>query len=245
MAVKDQYLTEVAAESAFTREELATAAEVVEQTLQDRLLRHYERAQLRGGTDYWLLRIEQGNDPGVWLAFTIQELKQELREPDYDVESGQLSAVAIAYLEQFQAMGYTVGVPGSIARSIKDPVFYPIYVGYPEGWKDGEYNTLQRFQRLLARFDLSPAEALDYWAMERMNKTANDWSSVRGVDPEAVRKNVRQAEEKIQTLRDDDTERPYETNRLRVVDLEELPSGDPHDPDKDMFYVPMDDFHSD
>lgn len=245
MAVKHQYLTEVAAESTFTREQLATAAEVVEKALQDRLPRHYEHSRLRSGTDYWLLNNNQGTDAGVWLAFTIEELKKELRETGYDVESGQLAAVAIAHLEQFQAMGYTVGVPGPIARRTKDPAFYPIYVEYPEGWQDGEYNTLQRFQRLLARFDLSPAEALDYWAMERMNKASYDWSSVRGVGPEAVRKNVRQAEEKIETLREDETETPYETNRLRVVDLEEVPSGDPHDPDKDMLYVPTDDSHPD
>lgn len=239
MGLKEEYLTEVAAEFEWTRDQLASTASKVEKALQERLPKHYENSHLHGGRDHWLMTVEQGVSPGVYLGFNKRELARELREAGYEAEPGQVGAVAIAHLDQFQDMGFTVGVPGAIARQISDPVFYPVFVEYPEGWQNGEYHSLQRFQHLLGNFGLTPAEALDYWAMQRMGKDANDWAGVRGVDPAAVRKNSRQAREKMEGVREDETESPYESSRLRVVDLQEIPSGDPHDPDKDMFYVPL------
>jgi hypothetical protein len=244
MAIQDRFLTEVAAESEYTREELAEAEQTIEQALQEGLLKHYKSSRVRGGTDYWILTEEQGETPGVWLALTTLDLTKALRDTGYDVERGKLAAVAIAHLDRFQDIGFTIGIPGSVARRVTDPMFYPIFVEYPEGWRDGEHHSLQRFQRLLGNFDLSSAEALDYWATTRMNQDAKDWAGVRGVDPEAVRKNVRQAHEKIEARREDESESPYEVNRLRTVDVEEVPDDDPHDPEKDMFYAPLDESES-
>jgi len=44
---------------------------------------------------------------------------------------------------------------------------------------------------------LSPAEAMDYWAVETQGSTATDWAEKRGTSHQAVSENVRKAEEKL------------------------------------------------
>jgi len=49
----------------------------------------------------------------------------------------------------------------------------------------------------LAEMELTPAEILDYWMVEQQAHSPSDWAQSRQVTPEAVRKNVRQAAEKV------------------------------------------------
>ncbi len=49
----------------------------------------------------------------------------------------------------------------------------------------------------LAEDGLTPPEMLDFWMTEELGNAPKEWASQRDVHPEAVRKNVRQAREKL------------------------------------------------
>lgn len=232
MVLQEQYLKEAASKTKYTIDELEETAEHLENAIQSRFHEHFERCRLDSGNDYWLY---QDGKYTVWLAFNEFELQDEMRRADIEFEPGRLAAVASAHLHKFQSSGITIAVPGPVARSYRDPFFYPIHVRYPEGWDDGEWHAFNRLKELVWRYDMTPAEALDYWAVERMSRDSIEWGGSRGVQPEAVRKNVRQAKEKLQS---EEGGAAHERETLRAVPEEEVPSGDPHDQDEDLFYVP-------
>jgi hypothetical protein len=117
-------------------------------------------------------------------------------------------------------MDVTLAVPGAIARYHKSDLWYPIHVPYPDEWQNGEWHSFQRFQELVSRYELSPAEALDYWAVERNNEDALSWGGKRNVQPEAVRKNIRQAKEK---LNDEDLGAAHKTEQIQIVPAGDVP----------------------
>lgn len=224
-------LKEIAAESELTIGELSETADKLEEAIQSRLLKHFKRCHLEAGRSYWIL--DRPN--GAWLAFNEFQLHDEMKRADIEFDPGKLKSVASAHLDAFQAKDITIAVPGPVARSLKDPFFFPIFVEYPDGWDEGQIHSRQQLQELVSRYDCSPAEALDYWAVEEMYEDTVSWGGKRNVKPEAVRKNVRQAKEK---LKDDDLGATHEDADIRPVRIKEVPAGDPHDPDKDIFYVP-------
>jgi hypothetical protein len=71
-----------------------------------------------------------------------------------------------------------------------------LVVGYPENWEFCREMTEWKFSRW-AFWGLSPAEMLDYWMVEQQGWTPRKWSNERQIGAEAVRKNVRQAREKL------------------------------------------------
>lgn len=225
---------ETAANTEHTTDELLRVSHELEEGIQENLLEHFKRSRLRSGYDYWLLNDNRG-DPGVWLAFNKRELVEEFGGVESNEEYTKLLIIASIYLDTFQTDGYTIAVPGPVARSYEDPFFYPIHVGFPDGWSDSEYHTYQKFEELISRYDFSPAEALDYWVSTQIGKESHEWAGVRGVQTEAIRKNVRQARDKLQ---DEELGASHERENIRAVPVDEIPSGEPHDSDKDIFYVP-------
>lgn len=69
----------------------------------------------------------------------------------------------------------------------------------------------------LFRRDLTPAEAVDYYACEKYSYKPDQWAAFRDVSGEAVRKNVRQAKAK---LADDETKYWDSLKDIRAVDKE-------------------------
>ena len=233
MALGNDIAKEIAAQNEYTIDDLRDADQKLEGAIQSRLHNHFERCRLKTGSDYWL--FEDLGGQSVWLAFTEHDLQEELRKTDTDIPYERLITVAEAYLEEFQEHGITLAMPGMLARQLKEPFYFPIRVRYPDGWKDGEWHSYQRIEELVFRYEMSPAEALDWWAVERMNKDSTEWATKRGVGAEAIRKNVRQAKA---ALEDDELGVTREGEIVQVVSSDEVPSGGPHDPEKDLFYVP-------
>lgn len=233
--VFDEHLSKVAAETTHTISDLRETADKLEQAIQSRLPEHFQSSRLYSGLDYWVLEHQDGRDRGIWLAFNKFELHEEMRETDIEFGSKRLLAVAHAHLDQFQALDLTLAIPGPISRKYEDPFFFPIFVSYPPNWEDSEWNTYQRFEELVGRYGLTPAEALDYWVLTRTNFNPTDWAGTRDVHPEAVRKNVRQAKDKMADI---DAEPRRERNQIRAVDIDDIPDDSPHDTDTDLFYIP-------
>jgi hypothetical protein len=231
MGRKQEYLENVAANNDCTLAELKETEEKLQSAIQSRLNKHWKRSRLRSGEDYWLYE----NGQGVWLAFNEYELREELREAKIECDTSLVKVVAFGHLEEFQQGGATIAVPGGIARYHKSDLWYPIYVPFPDEWQNGEWHSLQRLQELVSRYELSPAEALDYWAVEHHNEDGVSWGGKRNVQPEAIRKNVRQAKEKLD---DEDLGAAHEKERFRVVPTDEVPDENIHDEEKDLFYIP-------
>ena len=234
MALNEEYLTDAAANSEYTVEELSSTSADLERAIQSKLGKHFERCHLQGGRNYWLKEL-RSESPGAWLAFTAHELADEMREAGIEFDYDQLKLVADVHRERFQRNGVTLKVPGPVARSKKSSVHYPIYVEFPPGWYQGESLTFQRFHEMVSRYEMSPAEALDIWAVELMRQSAHDWAAKRGVQAEAVRKNIRQAREKRQ---DDELGATHERANIRVAPIEDIPADGPHDAEEDVFYQP-------
>lgn len=235
MIVTDRYLTEAAADFGHSRSELREVAEILEAAIQSNLTDHFESCRLSRGRDYWIL--EQSD--GVWLAFTEHDLKEELQSADADVAFEKVRTVAWAYLLQFQARDLTIAIPGSVARHLEDPFFYPIFVTWPDGWEAGVEYTRQQFTELLNYYKFTPAEALDYWAVNEIGYEPYEWAGIRNVQAEAIRKNVRQAHDK---LNDDERGATHANSQLRAVSVNDLPAdGSVHDPEQNRFYIPTED----
>ncbi|MFH5802355.1 hypothetical protein [Haladaptatus sp. CMAA 1911] len=233
MTLRDDVVDEIAAQKEYTADDLRDADQKLEEAIQSRLHKHFKRCRLETGSDYWL--FEEHGGRSVWLAFTKFDLQKELRETDTDLSYDRLVAVAAAHLEQFQESEITLAIPGMLARQLKDPFYFPINVRYPDGWGAGEWHSYQRLEELVFRYEMSPAEALDWWAVNRMNKDSAKWATKRGVGVEAIRKNVRQAKAAFEN---DNLGVTREEETVQVVSSDEMPSSDPHDPEKDLFYVP-------
>lgn len=231
MGVNERFLKDIAAESSYTLDELKEADEKLEKALQGELLEHFKKSRLQSGPDYWLL--EDGG--GVWLVFNMDGIEMELQSADVEYDYDKIWLVAYASLDEFQSKDLTVAVPGTVARSRKKHLYFPIYVRFPEEWQRGEQHAMQRLQELVSRYEMSPSEAMDWWAVQLMDEKPTEWARKRNIQPEGVRKNVRQAKEKLQ---DDDLGATHENGQFRPVSTDEIPAESPHDEDEDVFYVP-------
>jgi len=62
-------------------------------------------------------------------------------------------------------------------------------------WYDAQVDLEYQFKEF-AEKGLTPAEMVDYWMVEFQDNTPKEWAESRGVHPESVRKNARQARRK-------------------------------------------------
>lgn len=72
----------------------------------------------------------------------------------------------------------------------------PFIIDYPDNWALAREMIHQHWGYFLHQ-RLSPAELLDYWMVQKTEFTPKNWAKVRDVHPEAVRKNIRQAKNKL------------------------------------------------
>ncbi|RBI60076.1 hypothetical protein DMJ13_20640 [halophilic archaeon] len=72
----------------------------------------------------------------------------------------------------------------------------PFIIDYPDNWALARDMIHQHWGYFLHQ-GLSPAELLDYWIVQKTEFTPKNWAKVRDVHPEAVRKNIRQAKNKL------------------------------------------------
>lgn len=229
--IRSDIVNQVAAESTFTASELKDGIQKLQDALEPRINYHYQKNCLEGGRDRLILK----SDYSYWFAFVIHDIAREFEKSDMEMESDLLRTVALTHLEDFQDKGFTVSFSRQVANSLTEPFYYPIRVTFPEGWRKGKHNVKQRFQELVFHNEMTPAEALDFWMVDDMDEMPADWANQRRVDPEAVRKNVRQAREKI---KDSELSATYEVNDIRAQEVEQIPEGEPYDEDAERFYVP-------
>jgi hypothetical protein len=106
----------------------------------------------------------------------------------------------------------------------------------PEQWQLGEAHALQMFEAYTSRANMTASEALDYWVTQRMNKSPAEWAGYRDVGGEAVRKNRRQAKEKVN---ENGLGSGYEENDIQVASRDDLPEDGVYDEEEDRYFMPF------
>lgn len=230
--IPEEHIVAIAADSKHTTDEIAEATRILHDVIQSRLPTHYEKCWHKGGKNHLLFNFN-GQD-AAFFAFNSYDLKDELRHSDDNLSDELLILAAESNLRFFQKqMGYSVSISKSTCAKITDPVYYPLYVEKTQEWKNGYYHAMQMFKRYLYQYEMSAAEALDYWALEKTNTDTTEWSTVRRVGREAVRKNSRSGSEK---LTDESLGKTHEKNQISAVNVEDVPDDLK---DEDRVYIPL------
>lgn len=195
-------IRDAAAEHAVTVDDVTAAVQQLQDALVDEINDLYERAWLRGGP-----QIHLGDMPeGVFFAIIPHDIRDAF---DEDISAELLAAVIDAHTNLAAIWGFDVDRPTQYADKLKSD-YRPVYIEYPPSWLDALYHARARMMYLL-RHELTPAEALDYWALKAgqgslsNNQNQEKWRASRGVDHEATYKTIRQAREKMEMSEN----RPY------------------------------------
>jgi len=206
---------DAAAEYPVTADDVADALSTLQENLGGKLNSLYERAWLEGGPQTFLTEIPEG----PFFALTPHDVRDEF---DRDVDADLVNAVVAAHKNMAALWGFDVDRPTAYADTIKSD-YCPIFVAYPDNWKDAQYHARVRMMNLL-HHDFTPAEALDYWALKSghssLSTTMNQekWHASRGVDYDATNKTIRQAKEKL----DNPQKQPYyEKQNINITEADE------------------------
>lgn len=211
--IKNDCIRDAAADHPVTTKQVRNVLRELQTALESKLNSLYEDAWIWGGAQTHLYDTEDG----VFFAMTSHHLMQLLDDVDKDA----FRAACVAHEYQAQLLGFTVDRPTSYADNLKSD-YQPVFVRYPDHWLDALHHARQRMMYLL-HHDLTPAEALDFWALEHgMGCLSGDqarrrWHVARDVDREAVRKTRRQAKEK---LRDVDRQPYYKEQDIETIEVD-------------------------
>lgn len=233
LPITEDAIRTVAADVDRTAEEIGAAVETLHDVIDAKLLEHYKKCWLEGGDNHRILSFPADN--AVWFAFNRLQLEKEVRESDYELEPDLIIYAAQANKVSLnETWDATIKMPVQFARKYTNIAYYPIRISKSDDWERGIQHVMQIFENYLFNYDMSPAEALDLWAVDRMDMQAWEWAKVRQVGDEAVRKNVRQARDKFS---DDENGRTYDVNDISTAKIEDIPD-EFHDTENDMIYMP-------
>jgi len=210
---------EAAADHAITVDQLSHALGQIQHALEPHINTYYEEAWLQGGEQNHLLDTPEG----IFFGFTTTGLYNKKEISILDIGKDTFKAVRDAHQNQAEVWGFDIDRPTSYADTYVDD-FYPFYIQYPDNWLDAQYHARLRMKQLLS-YNLTPAEALDYWALEDgaasldTNSERQRWHSIRGVGREAINKTLRQARNK---LNDPDNQPYHEKQDIQITEIEKI-----------------------
>jgi hypothetical protein len=85
----------------------------------------------------------------------------------------------------------------------------PWVISKPANWSKSEW-TIDTYLTTLVKAGLSPTQALDYWMVEWREKHIPHWANIRGTSSQAIRENIKKAEEKIESYDSSESYSPEE-----------------------------------
>lgn len=208
--VPDEYLSEALDHTDVSPDRLESLLEELQANLYASVEKLVNQAWFFGGVDNYLSTFNTYE--GVWFGFTRDDLLHTHLD-DRQVTPDELLAVYIAH-ESFarDRFNLIVDVPDDHGQNLRDRVYFPVYIELPEAWRRGYKFTAIELKRLCQR-ELRPAEVLDYWVCVKLEADKEQWIAARGVDREAINKNIRQAKAKLQ---DESTALNYDIDRIGV-----------------------------
>lgn len=180
--------------------DVAAKTEVTAQQLQDIIEKTQKQIEL---TEY----LNKGwNDPesGVRVVFRNppSDYVFAISPPIWDsiVDGADFDEKEIkAAKEWHMARGRDLAITNKMGGTTdleEGELYLVIRLPLVENWQWVESDLSMWFEQL-GEQGLTPAEMLDFWAIETCGYSPREWSESRGVTPEAVRKNARQAKQKI------------------------------------------------
>lgn len=213
--IADDCIRDAAADHPVTYDQVYEALELIQQDLAGKLNQLYEEAWTDGGAQNHLADASDG----VWFALIPFDVWEPIND---EVDEGVFMAAMDAH-ERMAAdrFRFEIDRPTSYAAKLEQD-YRAFFIAFPEAWRSALYHARVRMKHLL-HHGLTPAEALDYWALEagpgrlQTNRAGDGWYAARGVDREAVNKTVRQAREK---LGDEDCRPYYPEQVIRTAKVE-------------------------
>lgn len=181
-------LRDVAADTSFTAEQLDSLLDDVQH--QTPIVEYVVKAREKRESDVELLYRNLPSD----LVFGVSEEEWRSIADSAGLSASEGSAARLWHTvrgeDLLRSSGHSDVVDGF------DGVLLVVQVPKRElwGWTKPE---LALWFMELGKAGLTPAEMLDYWVVERRTYSPGEWAESRGVSAEAVRKNVRQAREKV------------------------------------------------
>lgn len=211
--------TEAASNHPVTKQQLEKALTQLQSVLETQINKYYDQAWLGGGAQNHLYDTPDG----IFFAFSPTWLYNEEHVQELGFDKEMFNAVIDAHRNQASIWGFDVDRPTTYGNNLVDD-YSPFYIAYPENWLEAQYHARLRMMRLL-QYHLTPAEALDYWALKdstaslSSNSDRDRWHAFRGVDREAVNKTLRQAEDKLEKAEN----HPYdEKQEIQTKEVEKL-----------------------
>lgn len=208
-------IRDAAAEYPVTADAVAAAVTELQESLAGKLNQLYEHAWLKGGPQNFLTETPEG----PFFAMLAHDVADEF---DRDTDPDLINAVVAAHQNEAAIWGFDVDRPTAYADAYTTD-FCPVFVEFPDYWKAAQYHARIRMMYLL-HHDLTPAEALDYWALKQghgslsTNQNQSKWRAARDVDHEATYKTIRQAKEKLD---DPDNQPYYEEQDIDIIKVDE------------------------
>jgi len=181
-------LRDVAADTELTRDQLADSLDDLAR--QTDIVEYVERA--RGDDNEVKLLYRH---PPNSFVFGVSEREWDSISGAAGFGETEQNAVRLWHSTRGRDL-LTTGRGHSVAEHPEDMISFVIQLPPQESWNWVTRELALWFEEL-AKGGMTPAEMLDYWAVEEQGYTPKDWAEPRGVSAEAVRKNVRQAEEKL------------------------------------------------
>lgn len=215
--LREDCTRDAAADHPVTYDQLDHALGQIQHALEPQLNSFYEEAWLQGGEQNHLVDTPDG----VFFGFTPTMLYNREEISDLDLDKDTFKTVRDAHQNQAEIWGFDVDRPTSYADTYVDD-FYPFYIQYPDNWLEAQYHATLRMKRLLT-YNLTPAEALDFWALEDgtasldTNREQQRWHGIRDVGREAVNKTLRQARDK---LTDPDNQPYHEKQDIKTTEID-------------------------
>lgn len=188
--IADSAIRTAASETEVTVDELNELLDDFQDGLEDKFYDWMKFHFVPGGSEEYLV---EGIKDGYWFGLDLTEFKPLF---DADVTSEERVAVAMAHETEFHEQGMAMEIPQSWANHRDLDQYVPVMIASTDGFERGLQASVFHLMRLVS-YDMTPAEALDYYVIEDLDWKKEEWIGYRGVGREAINKNLRSARDKL------------------------------------------------
>jgi len=188
--IGDSAVQAAASETSLTADEVEDVLDDFQAGLEDKFYDMMKTEFVPGGSERFLIR---GLNNGYWFAVQANKFRSIIGREISDEEK---LAIAVAHETEFQNQGVAMEIPQTWVNNVDIEWLIPVMVASSDEFHRGRDASVFHILRLVS-YELTPAEALDYFVVEDRGWDKETWIARRGVGREAVNKNLRAARDKL------------------------------------------------
>ena len=188
--IGDSAVKTAASETSLNTTEVESVLNEFQGGLEDEFYSEMKNNFVPGGSEEFLVK---GLNGGYWFAIYATKFRSIIGR---EMSDDERLAIAIAHETEFQNQGLAMEIPQTYVNSHDVEWLIPVMVASSDEFHRGVDASYFHLLRLVS-YDLTPAEALDYFVVEDGGWDKETWIARRGVGREAVNKNLRAAREKL------------------------------------------------